>query len=100
MRNAMGRLVSQNASWFRPPRRYTEEQGREEWGETRVTFTGERARETGLWKLGFVVSMMVLNTLFQGALAGVMWGFNRVDRPTWSTGAFIGLGCGVSLAAG
>ncbi|KAH6724988.1 hypothetical protein BKA61DRAFT_688300 [Leptodontidium sp. MPI-SDFR-AT-0119] len=49
--------------------------------EKRVTFTGEVALPTSLWKLSFV-------------------GYNRFDRPTWSTGTFIRLGCGVSLLAG
>ncbi|KEQ95023.1 hypothetical protein AUEXF2481DRAFT_40289, partial [Aureobasidium subglaciale EXF-2481] len=29
-----------------------------------------------------------------------MWHWNRIDRPGWGAGTFIGLGCGVSLAAG
>ena len=35
-----------------------------------------------------------------GVLAAMMWGYNRFDRPSWSTGTFIALGCGVSLLAG
>ena len=97
--HAMKRLSKQNKSWFRPPAWYhgvDEESGEEK----RVTFTGEVAPPTSIWKLSFVVWMMVLNTLLQGVLAGMMWGYNRINRPTWATGAFIGLGCGVSLLAG
>ena len=104
-RSAMRRLSEQNASWFRPPVWYDEGgsdglEGGGARGEKRVTFTGEVAPPTRLWKLSFVVWMMVLNTAFQAVLAAMMWGYNRFDRPTWSTGTFIGLGCGVSLLAG
>jgi hypothetical protein len=102
-RHAMMRLAEQNKSWFRPGHWYTDgvERENEERGlPVKSTFTGEVAPPTGLWKLSFVVWMMVLNTLFQGALAGFMWGYNRIDRPSWATGAFIGLGCAVSAAAG
>jgi hypothetical protein len=58
------------------------------------------APPTKLWKLSFVVWMMILNTLFQAVLSGMMWGYNRITRPSWATGTFIGLGCGVSLLAG
>lgn len=44
--------------------------------------------------------MMVLNILFQCALSVMMWGYNRINWPTWAAGTFIGLGCGVSLLAG
>ncbi|KUJ13338.1 uncharacterized protein LY89DRAFT_709173 [Mollisia scopiformis] len=99
MRNryAMKRLAEQNKAWFRPPAWYFDGEGGEERG---VTFTGEYAPATRMWKLAFVVWMMVWNTLFQAVLAAMMWGFNRFNRPTWSTGTFIGLGCGVSLMAG
>lgn len=105
-RYAMKRLCTQNKAWFRPPAWYhsDEENASQTDGEIgeekRVTFTGEVVPPTALWKLSFVVWMMILNTLFQGALAGFMWGYNRFNRPSWATGAFIGLGCGVSLLAG
>ncbi|KAG4437838.1 hypothetical protein IFR05_006684 [Cadophora sp. M221] len=106
-REAMRRLSEQNASWFRPPVWYTEggqssdaEGNNDRVDEKRVTFTGEFAPPTSLWKLSFVVWMMIWNTLFQAVLAAMMWGYNRFDRPTWSTGTFIALGCGVSLLAG
>jgi hypothetical protein len=44
--------------------------------------------------------MMVMNTLLQAVLASFMWAYNRINRPTWATGTFIGLGCAVSLLAG
>ncbi|KAJ5159511.1 uncharacterized protein N7482_006515 [Penicillium canariense] len=93
---AMKRLSGQNKAWFRPPAWY----GGDEEGVPRVTFTGQVAPPTSLWKLSFVVWMMVWNTLFQGALAGVMWGYNRYNRPGWTTGTFVGLGCAVALLAG
>jgi hypothetical protein len=104
-RYSMLRLEEQNRAWFRPPAWYDggsgdEEMGGEREAEKRVTFTGEVAPPTRLWKLSFVVWMMVMNTLFQCALAGFMWGYNRINRPSWATGTFIALGCGVSLLAG
>lgn len=98
-RNAMLRLEEQNRAWFRPPAWYAQGGGVEEEGK-RVTFTGAAAPPTRLWKLSFVVWMMVLNTLFQCVLAGFMWGYNRINRPSWATGTFIALGCGASLLAG
>lgn len=97
---AIMRLCKQNESWFRPPRWYHGVDLESGQREKRVTFTGKVAPPTHLWKLGFVVWMMVLNTLFQCALSGVMWGYNRINRPAWAAGTFIGLSCGVSLLAG
>ncbi|CZR52710.1 uncharacterized protein PAC_02587 [Phialocephala subalpina] len=100
-RYAMKRLSDQNAAWFRPPVWYYEmEESDGPSFERPVTFTGEHAPPTKLWKLSFVVWMMVWNTFLQAVLAAMMWGYNRINRPTWSTGTFIGLGCGVSLLAG
>jgi hypothetical protein len=73
---------------------------REEDCEAKETFHDARAPPTASWKLDFVVWMMVLNTLFQVGMAFFMWHWNRIDRPSWGTGTFIGLGCGVSLLAG
>lgn len=98
---AMNKLSEQNKAWFRPPSWYNSDENIEGGFQSdQITFTGNVAPPTNLWKLSFVVWMMVLNTLFQGALAGFMWGYNRFDRPSWATGVFIGLGCGVSLLAG
>lgn len=62
--------------------------------------TGVRARATPLRKLDIVIWFMVANTLLQVVLCGFMWGMNRYDRPSWSTGLFIALGCIVAIAAG
>lgn len=88
---AIRRLSARNEAWFRM---------REEDCETKETFHDARAPPTASWKLDFVVWMMVLNTLFQVGMAFFMWHWNRIDRPGWGTGTFIGLGCGVSLLAG
>lgn len=32
-----------------------------------------------------------MNTFLQTVLSGFMWGLNRYDRPSWSTGLFVGL---------
>ncbi|MCJ1399508.1 hypothetical protein MMC11_002710 [Xylographa trunciseda] len=62
--------------------------------------TGVRAPSTPLWKLDYVIWFFVLNTILQGALSGLMWGFNRYNRPSWSTGLFVALACIVAAAAG
>ncbi|KAJ4159185.1 uncharacterized protein LMH87_008093 [Akanthomyces muscarius] len=102
-RIAMAKLAKQNRGWFRPPTWYTEIQETE--GETDdqikpPTFTGQVAPPTPVWKLGFTIWMMVCNTLLQAVLCFFMWHYNRIDRPSWATGLFIGLGCGVSMLAG
>jgi uncharacterized membrane protein YcjF (UPF0283 family) len=40
------------------------------------------------------------NTIFQGCLAGYMWGMNRFNQPSWTTGLFIALACVVAGAVG
>ncbi|KAH6983652.1 hypothetical protein BKA56DRAFT_583999 [Ilyonectria sp. MPI-CAGE-AT-0026] len=103
-RSAMLKLADQNKSWFRPPAWATEDAT--EASDTSagivpsVTFTGETAPPTPVWKLGFTIWMMVLNTFLQVALCYFMWGYNRFDRPSWATGTFIGLACGVAMFAG
>lgn len=62
--------------------------------------TGIRAPATKVWKMDFMIWMMVWNTLFQCVLSGVMWGMNRYDRPSWSTGLFVALGCIVAAVGG
>lgn len=62
--------------------------------------TGVRAPPTALWKIDFFVWCNVWNTLFQVCLCGFMWGMSRFDRPSWSTGLFIGLSCIVSSIGG
>lgn len=62
--------------------------------------TGERAPPTALWKLDFFVWCNVCNTFLQACLCGFMWGMSRFNRPSWSTGLFIGLACFVAGVGG
>lgn len=62
--------------------------------------TGVRAQFTKGWKLDLVIWLMVANTFFQCVLSGFMWGMNRYDRPSWSTGLFVALGCIVAGVGG
>lgn len=62
--------------------------------------TGVRAPPTPLWKLDFFVWSMIGNTFLQACLAGFMWGLNRYNRPSWSTGLFVALACIVAAAGG
>ena len=62
--------------------------------------TGARAPPTVLWKMDYVVWAFVLNTFLQAVLSGFMWGLNRYDRPSWSTGLFVGLACVVAGLGG
>ncbi|KAI4908959.1 hypothetical protein J4E90_008697 [Alternaria incomplexa] len=62
--------------------------------------TAIRAPPTKSWKMDFVIWMNVWNTFFQVVLCFYMWHYNRIDRPSWATGLFVALGCGVAGAAG
>ncbi|KAH6661644.1 hypothetical protein F5X68DRAFT_67838 [Plectosphaerella plurivora] len=62
--------------------------------------TGVRAPATPPWKLDFVIWFNVWNTFLQCCLAGFMWGMNRYDRPSWSTGLFVALACGAAIVGG
>lgn len=62
--------------------------------------TGIRARPTKLWRLDFVIWAYVLNTFLQVVLSGFMWGYNRFERPSWSTGTFVALACIVAGLGG
>lgn len=62
--------------------------------------TGIRAPPTAVWKLDFVIWCMVWNTFLQAVLSGFMWGLNRYDRPSWSTGLFVALACIVAAVGG
>ncbi|KAL6708350.1 hypothetical protein ACN47E_003274 [Coniothyrium glycines] len=62
--------------------------------------TGIRAPPTKGWKMDFVVWNNVWNTLFQIVLCFYMWHYNRIERPSWATGLFVALGCGVAGIAG
>lgn len=82
---AMLKLYEQNKPWFRPPAWATEDamKGTDMTaGIIRsATFTGEKAPPTPVWKLGFTIWMMLLNTFLQIVLCYYMWGYNRFDRP-------------------
>jgi len=100
---AIRRLAARNVSWFRLQENDLMDQGEEGVNPAlirRKTFSGESAPPTASWKMDFVVWMMVLNTLFQVGMAFMMWHYNRIERPTWGAGLFIGLGCGVSMFSG
>lgn len=62
--------------------------------------TGVRAPWTAPWKMDLVIWLMVANTFFQCILSGFMWGMNRYDRPSWSTGLFVAIGCVVAGIGG
>lgn len=98
-RKAMNKLHQQNKAWFRPPA-WAANDSDIEIEKTGTTFTGNVAPPTAVWKLAFTIWMMVLNTLFQVVLCYYMWAYNRIKRPSWATGTFIALGCGVAAFAG
>ncbi|CAK7224621.1 hypothetical protein SCUCBS95973_005582 [Sporothrix curviconia] len=58
-----------------------------------MPLTGQRAPPTRHWAIVFVLCMNLGNTFLQTVLCGFMWGMNRYDRPSWSTGLFVALGC-------
>lgn len=62
--------------------------------------TGVRAPATALWRLDYVIWAYVLNTFLQVVLSVFMWGFNRYQRPSWSTGLFVALACIVAALGG
>lgn len=62
--------------------------------------TGIRAQPTKAWNLDVVIWMYLWNTLIQAALAGIMWGMNRFNRPSWATGFLISIGCITGIVAG
>lgn len=62
--------------------------------------TGTRAPPTAVWKMDFVIWCMVLNTFAQCGLCGIMWGMNRYDRPSWSTGFLVAVGCIIAMVGG
>lgn len=62
--------------------------------------TGVRAPPTKMWKLDFVLWMNIGNTFLQCCLSGVMWGLNRYDRPSWTTGFLVAFACIVGAIGG
>ncbi|KAH0607882.1 uncharacterized protein H6S33_001934 [Morchella sextelata] len=94
-KSALVRLATIHDGWFRIPAG----EGGVEAGP-RETVTGERAPPTKSWKMDFVVWLYVWNTFLQAVLSGFMWGMNRIERPSWSTGLFVALACIVAGVAG
>ncbi|KAF5019767.1 hypothetical protein F66182_8204 [Fusarium sp. NRRL 66182] len=62
--------------------------------------TGVRAPPTPITRMDAVIWLMVWNTFLQCVLSGFMWGMNRYDRPSWSTGLFVALACIVAAIGG
>ncbi|OIW33413.1 hypothetical protein CONLIGDRAFT_568443 [Coniochaeta ligniaria NRRL 30616] len=62
--------------------------------------TGVRAPPTAPWKMDFFIWTMIGNTFLQAVLSGFMWGLNRYDRPSWSTGLFVALACIIAAVGG
>ncbi|RKU47896.1 hypothetical protein DL546_008999 [Coniochaeta pulveracea] len=62
--------------------------------------TGVRAPPTAPWKMDFFIWCMIGNTFLQAVLSGFMWGMNRYDRPSWSTGLFVALACIIAAVGG
>ena len=62
--------------------------------------TGVRAPPTSTWRLDYVIWMNVWNTFFQAVLCGFMWGMDRYNRPSWSTGLFVAIACVVAGLGG
>ncbi|WKT48992.1 Protein of unknown function DUF2985 [Fusarium oxysporum f. sp. vasinfectum] len=62
--------------------------------------TGVRAPPTPITRMDAVIWLMVWNTFLQCVLSGFMWGLNRYDRPSWSTGLFVALACIVAAIGG
>ncbi|KAI9806316.1 MAG: hypothetical protein M1825_006431 [Sarcosagium campestre] len=109
--DALRRLAGINRGWFRLPGSDTlDPQSVFSEDETLVPLplnrvpdtppTGVRAPPTAPWKLDFVIWCYVMNTFLQAVLSGFMWGLNRYDRPSWSTGLFVALACIVAGIGG
>jgi hypothetical protein len=103
------KLQEINEAWYRQaPTTSSVESGedqmatqqQEQSNENVDTVTGKRAPPTKSWKLDYVIWLYVWNTFFQCCLSGFMWGLNRYNRPSWSTGLFVALACIVAGLAG
>lgn len=55
---------------------------------------------TSDWKLLLVISLYILNSVFQVLLCFVMWHYNRFTRPGWSTGVLIAASFSCVIVAG
>lgn len=62
--------------------------------------TGTRAPATAVWKLDFAIWCMVINTLAQIGLCGIMWGMDRYIRPSWATGFLVAVGMIIAMVGG
>ncbi|PUU76255.1 hypothetical protein B9Z19DRAFT_1088604 [Tuber borchii] len=89
-KKALHKLEVIHGGWFRGPSGVN----------VAHTTTGQVAPMTKSWKMDYVVWLYVWNTFFQCALSGFMWGMNRYNRPSWSTGLFVALACIVAGMAG
>ncbi|KAG0128049.1 hypothetical protein HOY82DRAFT_541592 [Tuber indicum] len=89
-KRALHKLEVIHGGWFRGPSGVN----------TAHTTTGQVAPLTKSWKMDYVVWLYAWNTFFQCALSGFMWGMNRYNRPSWSTGLFVALACIVAGMAG
>ncbi|RDH18534.1 hypothetical protein M747DRAFT_354458 [Aspergillus niger ATCC 13496] len=90
-RSGIAHLASIYQAWCRPP-------------ESVSGICRDNDRECGPatspWKIDLVVWCDIWNTIFQACLAGCMWGMDRFNRPSWTTGLFVGLACGVAGISG
>lgn len=89
-KKALHKLEVIHGGWFRGPSGV----------DVAHTTTGQVAPMTKSWKMDYVVWLYVWNTFFQCVLSGFMWGMNRYNRPSWSTGLFVALACIVAGMAG
>jgi hypothetical protein len=99
------KLQEINQSWYRPRPAASGSPEIGGWSTDTAadeidTITGKKAPPTKSWKLDYVIWLYVWNTFFQCCLCGFMWGMNRYDRPSWSTGLFVALACIVAGMAG
>ncbi len=99
------KLVKIHENWFRLPEGqmlHEAENGFAGSGGSAEYLEAQRSRAppTKTWKLDYVIWLYVWNTFFQCCLCGFMWGLNRYNRPSWSTGLFVALACMVAGLAG
>ncbi|EED13496.1 conserved hypothetical protein [Talaromyces stipitatus ATCC 10500] len=96
------RLASIHRAWYRLPIVDCDcEQNKSATTEALdLSINGGRAPATATWKMDLVIWCNMWNTIFQGCLAGCMWGMNRFNRPSWTTGLFVALACVVAGIAG
>ncbi|GMG07293.1 unnamed protein product [Aspergillus oryzae] len=89
---ALARLCDIHRSWFyRRPKGIDVEQ---------VSTTTLCVTMSPPWKLDLVIWCNGSNTMFQACLAGCMWGMDRFNRPSWTTGLFVALACGIAGLGG